>query len=232
MKDELIKNIDLIHTTKLGEERIKRNLNIFSDVILFTKKMILNDNSEITKVGKNYYVNVNNICITINSYNYCIITAKKVKKLALKSYLEKYQNKKIKLFVDMDGVITEYIFNEARKYDQKRPLYSNIKKLEEISKMKNVELYIFSATRYNEGEEEKHWWLDTFVPFFKKENRIIISREANNMEKSSILKANYLKNYKRDGSIIIVIDDDPRNLKEINKLNEDVILLKDTILED
>ena len=49
---------------------------------------------------------------------------------------------------------------------------------------------------------------------------------------SSLLKANYLKNYERDDSIIIVIDDDPKNLRDINKLNEDIILLKDSVLVD
>lgn len=132
----------------------------------------------------------------------------------------------------MDGVIADYVYNEARSYDKKRPLYNNIKKLEIISKLPNVTLFIFSATRYNEGTNEKNYWLDTFAPFFKKENRIIISREANNMEKSAILKAEYLKKYKRDDSIIMVIDDDPRNLKEIKKLNDDVIVLKDTVLVD
>ena len=150
----------------------------------------------------------------------------------LKQYLKKYEDKKIKLFIDMDGVIADYIFEDAKDYDKKRPLYDSIKKLEEISKMSNVELYIFSATRYTEGFEQKNWWLDTYAPFFKKENRIIISREANGMEESAVLKANYLKEYKRDNSKIIVIDDDPKNLKEIRKINEDVILLKDTVLVD
>ncbi len=232
MNNELIKNIDLIHTTKLGKERIKKNLCITGDVVLFTKKVILNEESIITKVGKNYYVELNNMTITINSYNYSIITAHKNKDIYLKNYLNNFSNKKIKLFVDMDGVIADYHFDEAREYDKKRPLYNNIKKLEMISKLSNIELYIFSATRYNEGTNEKHWWLDTYAPFFKRENRIILSREANNMEKSSMLKAEYLKKYKRDGSILMVIDDDPRNLKAIKELNDDVILLKDTVLED
>ena len=232
MNSELINHIDLVHTTKLGEERIKKNLKIRGDVVFFVKKMILNKESIITKVGKNYYVDVNNIIITINSYNYCIITAKRIKTNYIKKSLEKYQDKRIKLFVDMDGVIVDYIFDEARKYDEKRPLYNNLNKIYEVSKMPNVELYIFSATRYNDGIEEKHWWLDTYAPFFKKENRIILSREANEMIASSVLKANYLKEYKRDDSIIIVIDDDPRNLKEIKKNCEDIILWKDTVLED
>ena len=150
----------------------------------------------------------------------------------LKNYLRQYKNKKIKLLVDMDGVIADYEFGSARDYDKKRPLMASIRKLEKISEMPNVELYIFSATRKDEGIEQKHWWLDTYAPFFKKENRIIISRESNNMEESASLKANYLKDLKRDDSIIMVIEDDPKNMKEINILNEDVILLKDTILVD
>ena len=149
-----------------------------------------------------------------------------------KEYLEQYKDKKVKIFVDMDGVIVDYIVGDAQDYDKKRPLYDSIKKLEEVSKMPNVELFIFSATRYTEGYEQKQWWLDTYAPFFKKENRIIISREANGMTESSVLKANYLKDYKRDDSILIVIDDDPRNLKEIKKSSEDIVLLKDTVLVD
>ena len=150
----------------------------------------------------------------------------------LKEHLKSYGDKKIKLLVDMDGVIADYDFGNAKDYHTKRPLFDSINKLEEISKMDNIELYIFSATRMNTGFEEKNNWLDKYAPFFKKENRIIISREDNNMEESSKLKANYLSNIKRDGSILILIDDDPRNLIEIRKLNEDIILLKDTALID
>lgn len=150
----------------------------------------------------------------------------------LKEYLERYKDKKIKLFIDMDGVIADYDFGYACDYDKKRPLFDSIKKLEEISKMKNIELYIFSATRKSEGFNQKHSWLDKYAPFFKKENRIILSREDNDFMESSLLKANYLKNYERDDSIIIVIDDDPKNLRDINKLNEDIILLKDSVLVD
>lgn len=74
----------------------------------------------------------------------------------LKEYLNKYKDKKIKIFVDMDGVIVDYIFGSAQDYDKKRPLYDSIKKLEKISKMSNVELYILSATRYTEGIEQKN----------------------------------------------------------------------------
>ena len=41
-----------------------------------------------------------------------------------------------------------------------------------------------------------------------------------------------LRDFERDGSILMLIDDDPRNLKEVHKLSEDIVLLKDTVLED
>ena len=147
-------------------------------------------------------------------------------------YLKQFEDKHIKLFVDMDGVIADYVLGEAKDYDKKRPLFKNIKLLEEASKLPNIELYILSATRYSNGYEQKHWWLDKYAPFFKKENRIIISREDNNMEKTSVLKAEFVRDYPRDESIIMVIDDDPRNLKAMKALCDDVILLKDTVLED
>ena len=149
----------------------------------------------------------------------------------IKDFLEKYNNE-IKLFVDMDGVIADYIFGVPSDYDKKRPLYDSIKKLEEISKLDNIELFILSVTRMTSGIEEKNIWLDRYASFFKKENRIIISREENNFIESSTLKAQYLKNIKRDNNILIVIDDDPKVLKEINNQNKDIILLKDTVLVD
>ena len=150
----------------------------------------------------------------------------------LENFLEQYQDKKVKMFVDMDGVIADFNFGKACDYDKKRPLYSSINKLENISKKDNVDLYIFSATRMNKGYDEKQYWLDKYAPFFKKENRVIISREKHDFLESSELKADYMKNVERDGSVLIVIDDDPKNLRAISKLNNDVVLLKDTALID
>ena len=150
----------------------------------------------------------------------------------LRDCLERFGDKRLRIFVDMDGVIADYNVGVAKDYDKKRPLYDSIKKLEIINEMPNVELFIFSATRMSEGYQQKQIWLDKYAPFFKKENRIIISREDNGMIESSILKANYLKEYKKDDGIIVVIDDDPKNLKEIKKINDDIVLLKDTVLVD
>jgi hypothetical protein len=73
--NDLILNIDKIHTTDLGVIRIKRNLNIDGDVVDYCKKLILDSSSKIYKKGKNWYCENDNVRITINSYSYTIITA-------------------------------------------------------------------------------------------------------------------------------------------------------------
>ena len=60
----------------MGIERIKRNLKLKNqDVVLYLKNKILDKNSLIYKQGKNWYVEIQNIKITINSNSYTIITA-------------------------------------------------------------------------------------------------------------------------------------------------------------
>ena len=76
---ELIDNIDKIHTTKLGIERIKKNLNISGDVIKYVKKFILNNKTSIIQNGKNYYCINGDVIITINASSYTIITAHIIK---------------------------------------------------------------------------------------------------------------------------------------------------------
>lgn len=73
--DSLINNIDKIHTTKMGIDRIKKNLNINEDVVNYCKKIIIDNRCKIYKSGKNYYCEIDGIRITINSFSYTIITA-------------------------------------------------------------------------------------------------------------------------------------------------------------
>ncbi len=150
----------------------------------------------------------------------------------LKEYLQKFENRRLRVYVDMDGVIADYIVGEAENFDKKRPLFSSIQKLEEISQMDNVELFILSISRMDEGVEQKQEWLNKYAPFFKIENRIIVPRESNDFKSSSELKASFIKELERDDSVIVVIDDDPRILFAIKDTCNDVILLKDTVLID
>ena len=73
--NELLKNINKLHTTDMGVQRIKRNLNLEEDVVDYCKNKILNRKCDILKKGKNYYCKIDNIIITVNSYSYTIITA-------------------------------------------------------------------------------------------------------------------------------------------------------------
>ena len=79
-KDILLSSIYKIHTTEMGIDRIKKNLKLnTNDVVEFCKNKILDKNCNIYKKGKNWYCEIDNIKITINSYSYTIITAHLIK---------------------------------------------------------------------------------------------------------------------------------------------------------
>lgn len=75
--DLLLKNINKIHTTLLGDIRIKKNLKLEKNIdsVEFCKEIILDKEISITHIGKNYYCLYKNIKIVINSYSFTIITA-------------------------------------------------------------------------------------------------------------------------------------------------------------
>ena len=73
--NDLLLNIDKIHTTELGIKRIQRNLNINDDVVNYCKNKIIDKECHIYKQGKNWYCKIDNMIITINSSSYTIITA-------------------------------------------------------------------------------------------------------------------------------------------------------------
>ena len=75
-KEILLSNIGKIHTTKMGIARIKKNLKLdTNDVVDYCKNKVLDKDCNIHKQGKNWYCEIDNIKITINSYSYTIITA-------------------------------------------------------------------------------------------------------------------------------------------------------------
>lgn len=75
--DLLLKNINKIHTTLLGDIRIKKNLKLEKNIdsVEFCKEIILGKETNITHIGKNFYCLHKNIKIVINSYSFTIITA-------------------------------------------------------------------------------------------------------------------------------------------------------------
>lgn len=74
--NDLIVNIDKLHTTEMGAERIKNNLSLTcADPVLWCKDKILASRTIIERKGKNWYATVDGCVITVNAYNFCIITA-------------------------------------------------------------------------------------------------------------------------------------------------------------
>ena len=80
-KQVLFNNIDKVNTTEMGIDRIKKNLKLDTYyVVEYCKNKVLDKNCNIYKQGKNWYCEIDNIKITINSYSYTIITAHKLKR--------------------------------------------------------------------------------------------------------------------------------------------------------
>lgn len=148
----------------------------------------------------------------------------------IKDYLEQFKGKKIRLYVDMDGVIADYDVGIPYGFDKKRPLITSIKLIEELAQRDDIEVFILSVTRLDEGIEQKKGWLEKNAPFIKRENMIILSRESNDYKISAELKSEYLQNVERNDDEIIVIDDDPLILKMVGETSKDIHRLKDTTL--
>lgn len=79
-KQMLLDNIDKIHTTEMGIDRIKRNLKLdCDDAVSYCKNKIREKDCRICRRGKNWYCEIDNIKITVNAYSYTIITAHIIK---------------------------------------------------------------------------------------------------------------------------------------------------------
>jgi hypothetical protein len=74
-KKVLLENVDKIHTTEMGVARIQRNLGIEDEPVGYCISKLKQENAEVIKEGKNYYVSVDGCRITINSSSFTIITA-------------------------------------------------------------------------------------------------------------------------------------------------------------
>lgn len=74
-KKVLLENVGKIHTTEMGVGRIQKNLQISDEPVSYCISKLKQDNSKVSKEGKNYYVDVDECIITINSSSFTIITA-------------------------------------------------------------------------------------------------------------------------------------------------------------
>lgn len=79
-KDILLQNLDKLHTTEMGVDRIRRNLSLGEiDVVSWCREKILDSQALIVRKGKNWYIDIEQCEITVNAYSYTIITAHKMK---------------------------------------------------------------------------------------------------------------------------------------------------------
>jgi len=78
--NELLNNLNKLHTTELGVVRIKRNLGLDeqTDVVEYCKRKISDANTTISRKGKNFYATTHREVITVNASKLSIITAHKL----------------------------------------------------------------------------------------------------------------------------------------------------------
>ncbi len=147
---------------------------------------------------------------------------------------KEYQNSYVVMFIDMDGVITDYDVGFPLNFKTKRPVMTNIKTFEKINTLDNVEIHILSICKKDFQIEEKNDWIDKYIPFIKKEHRIILSKESYPDISSPELKCNYLKEFVENNKDkkVIMVDDDNAILKYLSTNIKELDLYQDSSLLD
>ena len=147
------------------------------------------------------------------------------------------KNKKVDMYIDMDGTIAEYhLYNPeeiSRKMEEEylknEPLKNVIDVLEEISKINNIEMYILSLSKTKKITEKKKIWLKKYVPFIKEENWIILTKEIGEYsnENRNEIKGKNIELRQKDYDKSIMLDDEQVVLREAKKiLNDKIDLIK------
>lgn len=154
----------------------------------------------------------------------------------LKKYLENNQDKKIALFSDMDGVLANLEFdyedvihtNGEGHFLSRKPLNTVISKLKELTEYKNLDFYILSACIFKHQADDKSLWLDKYAPFFSKEKRIFMIREAVNYtpKNKSEMKTEYIEKMVKENNydLIIYVEDEYLMLRKAHEKLKDKIL--------
>lgn len=156
----------------------------------------------------------------------------------MKKFINKIQeickkNRKVAMYIDMDGTIAEYhLYNPeeiSRKMEEEylknEPLKNVIDVLEEISKINNIEMYILSLSKTKKITEKKKIWLKKYVPFIKEENWIILTKEIGEYsnENRNEIKGKSIELKQKNYDISIMLDDEQVVLREAKKILNDKI---------
>lgn len=152
------------------------------------------------------------------------------------NFCEKIENickryKKVALFVDMDGTITEYkvyqsgfITNDTKElFLNAEPVNIIIDNLKAVNNIENLDIYILSLSKSKIINEEKKVWLKKYVPFIEEKNYIILVKENGdyNQENRTIVKAQKMKNKLDEYDYVMLLDDEHKILKETQKELQD-----------
>ena len=143
------------------------------------------------------------------------------------------KNKKVDMYIDMDGTIAEYhLYNPeeiSRKMEEEylknEPLKNVIDVLEKISKINNIEMYILSLSKTKKITEKKKIWLKKYVPFIKEENWIILTKEIGEYsnENRNEIKGKNIELRQKDYDKSIMLYDEQVVLREAKKILNDKI---------
>ena len=75
MDNNLLANIARLHTTKMGAERIARNLSLpTGDAVAWCRRAI-ESADDIIRRGKNFYIRAGDVTVTVNASSFTVITA-------------------------------------------------------------------------------------------------------------------------------------------------------------
>ena len=137
------------------------------------------------------------------------------------------ENKRVAMFIDMDGTINEYIvFSENTvvkemedNYIYISPLSTVLKELEEIDNISNIDLYILSLSRTKNLTQIKKEWRKKYVSFISEENWIILTKENGDYtnENREEIKTMKMQEY-TDYDHLILLDDDHGILKQTSNV--------------
>lgn len=155
------------------------------------------------------------------------------------NYLNNFKDKKVNIYVDMDGVVADYDmlgFEENKDEDDvylnKRAVTTTIKVLEEVNNLNNVNLYILSVSRNENQIPGKVKWLEKNMPFITKEQINILPREGNDFKPAHELKKIFLKGNTNPDEVNIMIDDSHSVLYTLHRSDINVIPLHITSILD
>lgn len=152
------------------------------------------------------------------------------------NFCEKIENickryKKVALFVDMDGTITEYkvyqsgfITNDTKElFLNAEPVNIIIDNLKAVNNIENLDIYILSLSKSKIINEEKKVWLKKYVPFIEEKNYIILVKENGdyNQENRTLVKAQKMKNKLDEYDYVMLLDDEHKILRETQKELQD-----------